>query len=44
MVVGDGDDLFLYYGGADKRIALATAKVSEMLAWLEKHKQKEHQR
>jgi predicted GH43/DUF377 family glycosyl hydrolase len=35
--VSEGDELRLYYGGADKRIALATARVSEMLDWLEKH-------
>jgi predicted GH43/DUF377 family glycosyl hydrolase len=34
-----GDELYLYYGGADKRIALATARISEMLDWLEEHKQ-----
>jgi len=36
--VNDGDSVRLYYGGADKCIALATACVSEMLGWLEKHK------
>jgi predicted GH43/DUF377 family glycosyl hydrolase len=35
----DGDDLRLYYGGADKCIALATAKISELLDWLERHNQ-----
>lgn len=37
--VTEGDELRLYYGGADKCIALATARVSEMLDWLEEHKQ-----
>jgi len=37
--VPEGDEVYLYYGSADKCIALATASVSEMLAWLEKHKQ-----
>lgn len=36
----DGDNVRLYYGGADKCIALATAKVSELLEWLEIHKLK----
>jgi len=36
--VVDGDDIRLYYGGADKCIALATGRVSELLEWLEKHK------
>jgi len=35
--VTDGNDLRLYHGGADKRIALATARVSEMPDWLDKH-------
>jgi predicted GH43/DUF377 family glycosyl hydrolase len=38
--VTEGDDVRLYYGGADKCIALATTRVSQMLDWLEKHKQK----
>jgi predicted GH43/DUF377 family glycosyl hydrolase len=33
----EGDDVRMYYGGADKCIALATARVSELLDWLEKH-------
>jgi predicted GH43/DUF377 family glycosyl hydrolase len=33
----EGDDLRLYYGAADTTIALATAKVSELLAWLRLH-------
>lgn len=35
--VSEGEDVRLYYGGADKRIALATARISEMLDWLERH-------
>jgi predicted GH43/DUF377 family glycosyl hydrolase len=35
----EGDEVRLYYGSADKCIALATARVSEMLVWLEEHKQ-----
>jgi len=35
----EGDEVRLYYGGADKCIALATARVSEMLEWLEGQKQ-----
>ncbi len=33
----DGDTLHLYYGGADKCIALATASISELLQWLKEH-------
>ena len=39
--VTEGDRVRLYYGSADKCIALATASVSEMLKWLEKHNQKD---
>ncbi len=35
--VVDGDEVWLYYGGADKCIALATARVSEILNWLHEH-------
>jgi predicted GH43/DUF377 family glycosyl hydrolase len=35
--VTEGDRVRLYYGSADKCIALATASVSEMLKWLEKY-------
>lgn len=35
--VADGDELRLYYGGADKCLALATARISELLDWLETH-------
>jgi len=32
--VAEGDEVFLYYGGADKCIALAKGHISEMLTWL----------
>ena len=35
----DGDTLHLYYGGADKCVALATASVREMLAWIKENGQ-----
>jgi len=35
--VAEGDHLRLYYGAADSYIALATASVSELLAWLKQH-------
>jgi len=35
--IADGDTVRLYYGGADKCLALATASLSELLAWLKKH-------
>ncbi|MBN1426964.1 MAG: glycosidase [Anaerolineae bacterium] len=35
--VAQGDDVCMYYGGADRCIALATARISEMLGWLETH-------
>jgi len=34
--VAAGDELRVYYGAADKSIGLATAKVSELIEWLEK--------
>ncbi len=34
-----GDELRMYYGAADSCIALATASLSEMLAWLKEHNQ-----
>lgn len=37
--VADGDEIRFYYGGADKCLALATASISEMLDWLERHNQ-----
>jgi len=33
----DGDTLNLYYGAADTSIGLATARISEILHWLEQH-------
>lgn len=36
--VAEGDEVKIYYGGADKTIALATARISEMLDWLEEHR------
>lgn len=33
----DGDTLNLYYGAADTSIGLATARISEILRWLEQH-------
>ena len=30
----EGDELRIYYGAADTSIALATAKISDLLAWL----------
>lgn len=35
--VAEGDDLRLYYGAADTSMALATAKVSDLLSWLHVH-------
>lgn len=35
--VVEGDHIRLYYGGADKCIALATASVCELLSWLKEH-------
>lgn len=35
--VAEGDELRLYYGGADKCLALATARISELLDWLKVH-------
>jgi predicted GH43/DUF377 family glycosyl hydrolase len=35
--VAEGDDVKLYYGGADTCLALATANLSELLAWLKEH-------
>jgi predicted GH43/DUF377 family glycosyl hydrolase len=39
--VAEGNDVRLYYGGADKCIALATGRISDMLDWLEKHNQRD---
>lgn len=35
--VTQGDELRLYYGAADTSMALATARVSDLLAWLHDH-------
>lgn len=35
--IADGDIIRLYYGAADTCIALATASLSELLAWLKEH-------
>lgn len=39
--VAEDDEVRLYYGGADKCLALATARISEILDWLERHNQGE---
>lgn len=39
--LAEGDELRLYYGGADKCIAMATASISELLEWLEAHNQQD---
>jgi predicted GH43/DUF377 family glycosyl hydrolase len=36
--VANGDEVRIYYGGADKCIALATARISELLEWLKAHR------
>jgi predicted GH43/DUF377 family glycosyl hydrolase len=36
-IADDGDTIRLYYGGADTCIALATGRISEILAWLAGH-------
>jgi predicted GH43/DUF377 family glycosyl hydrolase len=33
----DGDAMNIYYGAADTCIGLATARISELLAWLDRH-------
>ena len=33
----DGDTLRMYYGAADTSVCVATARVSELLAWLKRH-------
>jgi len=35
--IAHGDTMHLYYGGADICIALATASLSDLLAWLKEH-------
>lgn len=39
--VAQGDEIRMYYGGADKCIALATARVPELLDWIEKNNQQD---
>ena len=36
-VLDDGDTVRMYYGAADTSICLATASLSELLAWLARH-------
>ncbi|HOK47424.1 MAG TPA: glycosidase [Bryobacteraceae bacterium] len=36
-IAPDGDTMYLYYGGADTCIALATASIRSLLNWLDKH-------
>ncbi len=36
-IADDGDTLNLYYGAADTRIALATASLTAILDWLDRH-------
>lgn len=35
--VAEGEELRLYYGGADKCLALATARIPDLLDWLKAH-------
>ncbi|MFW5901672.1 MAG: glycosidase, partial [Thermodesulfobacteriota bacterium] len=39
--LAEDDELHLYYGGADKCIALATARIPEVLDWLSAHNQQD---
>jgi len=39
--VAEGKDVRLYYGGADRCIAVATGRIPELLDWLVKHDQTE---
>jgi len=36
--LAEGDEVRLYYGAADKCLALATAKLPDLLQWLKEHK------
>jgi predicted GH43/DUF377 family glycosyl hydrolase len=38
-VGADGDSLNVYYGAADSCVALATSRISHLLAWLDEHGQ-----
>ncbi|GAU08293.1 glycosidase [Desulfoplanes formicivorans] len=40
--VADGDRINLYYGGADRCIALATARISDLLKWLKTHNRQDN--
>jgi predicted GH43/DUF377 family glycosyl hydrolase len=35
--IAEGDELRMYYGAADTTIAVATARISQLLAWLHEH-------
>lgn len=37
VVAEDGDTLLIYYGAADTSVCVATASVSALLTWLERH-------
>jgi predicted GH43/DUF377 family glycosyl hydrolase len=36
-IAADGDTVHLYYGAADTSLALATASLTAMLEWLDRH-------
>ena len=37
LVADDGDTVLLYYGAADTSVCVATASLSALLTWLERH-------
>ena len=37
MILEDNGEVKIYYGAADTSICLATASVSALLTWLERH-------
>jgi predicted GH43/DUF377 family glycosyl hydrolase len=37
VLENDNDTLRVYYGAADTCVALATAKVNELIDWLKRH-------
>jgi predicted GH43/DUF377 family glycosyl hydrolase len=37
LLADDGDTVLLYYGAADTSVCIATASLSELLSWLERH-------
>ena len=41
--VADGDTVRIYYGAADTCLALAEARISELLGFLEKHSAPHHE-